>query len=145
MHGPHFPPRRAKRPEFGGYVILPARKKPEVDVRESPNPDQQDLRVIGVATGLGCSIVAALILCIGGGVFLDRRFGTTPVLTLLGVALGMAAAGYQLWELVKIGSKTEQAGPVTRTLARLPVLHKAPAPRERRPVAPERDDDRNEE
>ena len=114
-------------------------------MREGPNPDQQDLRVIGVATGLGCSIVAALILCIGGGVFLDRQFGTSPVLTLLGVALGMASAGYQLWELAKIGSKTEQAGPVTRTIARLPVLHAAPGPRKRRPVASEPDDGGNEE
>ena len=55
-------------------------------MEKSPNPDQQDLRVIGVATGLGCSIVAALVLCIGGGVFLDRQFGTAPVLTLIGVA-----------------------------------------------------------
>lgn len=78
------------------------------------------MRAIGVATGLGCSIVAALVLCIGGGVWLDRQFGTSPVLTLLGVALGLAAAGYQLWELAKVGSKTQQPGPVTRTIARLP-------------------------
>lgn len=90
-------------------------------MNESPIPDQQDLRVIGVATGLGCSIVAALVVCIGGGVFLDRQFGTTPVLTLIGVALGLAAAGYQLWELTKLGNTKSQAGPVTRQIARLPM------------------------
>ena len=111
-------------------------------MRKSPNPDQQDLRVIGVATGLGCSIVAALVLCIGGGVFLDRQFGTSPVLTLGGVALGLAAAGYQLWELAKLGNTKTQAGPVTRQIARLP-LARSPGAREQ--PAALREHERNEE
>ena len=90
-------------------------------------PDQQDVRVIGVATGLGCSIVVALVLCIGGGVVLDRQFGTSPILTLLGVALGLATAGYQLWELAKVGNSKAQAGPLTRQLSRLPIA-RAPRP-----------------
>ena len=97
---------------------------------EGPTPEQKDLRAVGVATGLGCSIVAALVLCIGGGVWLDSRFGTSPVLTLVGVALGLVVAGYQLWELAKVGSKTAQPGPVTRTIARLPM----PSPRAARSV-----------
>ena len=90
-------------------------------VSNGQTPDQQELRVIGVATGLGCSIVVALILCIGGGVLLDRQFGTSPVFTLLGVALGLATAGYQLWELAKVGNSKAQAGPLTRQLSRLPM------------------------
>ncbi len=104
-------------------------------MNESPIPDQQDLRVIGVATGLGCSIVAALVVCIGGGVFLDRQFGTTPVLTLIGVALGLAAAGYQLWELTKLGNTKSQAGPVTRQIARLPMARSARSSRGEEPTA----------
>jgi hypothetical protein len=69
----------------------------------------------------------ALLLCIGGGVLLDRQFGTSPVFTLLGVALGMAAAGYQLWELAKVGNSKAQAGPLTRQLTRLPMA-RAPRP-----------------
>src|SRR5215204_3863538 len=92
---------------------------------EGPTPEQNDLRAIGVATGLGCSIVAALVLCIGGGVWLDSRLGTSPALTLVGVALGLVTAGYQLWELAKVGSKTAQPGPVTRAISRLPL----PSPR----------------
>jgi ATP synthase protein I len=107
---------------------------------EGPTPEQQDLRAIGVATGLGCSIVAALIVCIGGGVWLDSRFGTSPVLTFIGIALGLGASGYQLWELTKLGSKTEQAGPVTRTIARLPMPRAARAPRKRGPEVPRRED-----
>lgn len=94
-------------------------------MEKGPTPERHDLRVIGVATGLGCSIVAALVLCIGGGVYLDRRFGTMPVLTLIGVALGLAVAGYQLWELAKLGSKTAQAGPLTRQISRLPMARAA--------------------
>ena len=88
---------------------------------DGPTPEQQDMRAVGVATGLGCSIVAALILCIGGGVWLDSRFGTSPVLTLLGVVLGLVVAGYQLWELAKVGNKTARPGPMTRTLSRMPM------------------------
>ena len=84
-------------------------------------PDQHELRVIGVATGLGCSIVVALVLCIVGGVLLDRQFGTSPILTLLGVVLGLATAGYQLWELAKVGNSKAQAGPLTRQISRLPM------------------------
>jgi ATP synthase protein I len=90
-------------------------------VSNGQSPDNQELRVIGVATGLGCSVVVALILCIGGGVLLDRQFGTSPILTLVGVALGLATAGYQLWELAKVGNSKEQAGPLTRQLSRLPM------------------------
>ena len=112
-----------------------------------PTPEQKDLRAVGVATGLGCSIVAALILCIGGGVWLDSRFGTSPVLTLIGVALGLAAAGYQLWELAKVGSKTEQPGPVTRTIARLPMPSRGAArsPRGRNQEVPTHERERYEE
>ena len=114
---------------------------------KSPTPEQQDLRAVGVATGLGCSIVAALVVCIGGGVWLDSRFGTSPVLTLTGVALGLAAAGYQLWELAKVGSKTAQPGPLTRTIARLPMPspRAARSPRERDHETPERERARYEE
>jgi F0F1-type ATP synthase assembly protein I len=97
-------------------------------VSNGQSPDQQELRVIGVATGLGCSIVVALILCIGGGVLLDRQFGTSPVFTLLGVALGLVTAGYQLWELAKVGNTKAQAGPLTRQLSRLPMARASRPP-----------------
>lgn len=95
-------------------------------MENGPTPEQlRDVRVVGVATGLGCSIVAALVLCIGGGVFLDRQFGTSPVLTLIGVALGLAVAGYQLWELARLGNSKAKAGPVTRQIARMPLARQS--------------------
>jgi len=60
---------------------------------------QQDWRAIGAASGLGCSVVASLLLCIGGGILLDKWLGTSPVLTLVGVALGLILSGYLLYQL----------------------------------------------
>jgi ATP synthase protein I len=111
--------------------------KPEADVNTGPSPERRDLRLIGVASGLGCSIVAALVLCIGGGVWLDNRFGTKPILTLVGVALGLAVAGRQLWELAKLSGKSEQTGSVSpRTTGRSSV-RAARDLREQEPEAPD--------
>ncbi len=88
---------------------------------DGPTPEQRaQLGAIGVATGLGCSVVVSLVVLIGGGVALDERFDTAPVLTLIGVALGLVVAGYQLYELSRIGLKDRPAGPLGRRLSRLP-------------------------
>lgn len=88
----------------------------------SERPDQrlntEELGTIGMASGLGCSIVASLVVFIVGGIFLDRWLNTTPVLLLIGVGVGLIAAGYQLYELTLLGQRDKAAGPVTRTLNR---------------------------
>jgi ATP synthase protein I len=68
------------------------------------------------AIGLGWSIVASLVVCIVGGVLLDQVLDTTPLLTLIGVALGLASAGYLLYELTLIGRKDRKSGPLGRRL-----------------------------
>lgn len=68
------------------------------------------------AIGLGWSIGVSLVVFILGGVFLDRWLGTTPWLTLIGVALGLIAAGYLLYELTLINRPDRRAGPIARTL-----------------------------
>jgi hypothetical protein len=78
--------------------------------------DVKEFRAYGAVQGLGCSIVASLIIFILGGVFLDQYFETTPLLTLIGVGLGLVAAGYQLYELTLINRKDRPAGPLGRTL-----------------------------
>jgi len=78
----------------------------------------EELRTIGMASGLGCSIVASLVVFIVGGIFLDKWLHTTPVLLLIGVGIGLIAAGYQLYELTLLGRRDKAAGPVTRTLNR---------------------------
>ena len=85
-------------------------------------PEQRaGLSQVGLAAGLGCTVVVSLILCIGGGVALDRALDTTPILTLVGVALGLIAAGYQLYELAQVGRVDRPAPPLSRALERVPL------------------------
>src|SRR3954453_2705998 len=87
---------------------------------EGPSPDERSLYTsAGMAWGMGCSVVASILVCVLGGLALDNLFNTTPLLTLIGVALGLVAAGYQLWELAQMSSKTGKIGPVARRVARL--------------------------
>ncbi len=65
---------------------------------------QRDWRAIGAASGIGCTVVVSLLLCIGGGVLIDRWLGTEPLGVLVGMGLGLVAAGYSLYELAVIGN-----------------------------------------
>lgn len=70
---------------------------------------QQDWRAIGAASGMGCSVVASLLLCIGGGILLDKWLGLSPVFTLVGVALGLAVSGYLLYQLAVMNLPNKQS------------------------------------
>jgi F0F1-type ATP synthase assembly protein I len=86
------------------------------------NPLQQNrgqMEATGAAVGLGCSIVVTLIVLIAGGATLDRLFDTGPLLTLIGVALALVAAGYELYELARVGRSDQAPGPLGRQFARL--------------------------
>ena len=86
---------------------------------DDPTPERRaQLGSIGLATGLGCSIVVTLILTIGGGVLIDRWRGTEPIFTFVGLALGLIAAGYELWELANVGNP--KGGRLTRRLGGAP-------------------------
>jgi len=69
--------------------------------------------------------VVSIVFCIGGGVLLDREFDTTPIFTLIGVALALVVAGYQLFELAQVGRRDRSAGPVTRQVERLALRGKS--------------------
>lgn len=64
--------------------------------------------MIGTASGLGCSVVSSLLLCIVGGVLLDRWLGTLPIFTLVGVVLGLGAAGYLFWQLATMSRPAQR-------------------------------------
>jgi hypothetical protein len=80
--------------------------------------EREQLGAAGTAAGLGCSIVVSVILCIGGGIAADDLLGTSPVCTLIGVALAIAAAAGQLWELARVGRPEVKQGLVTRQIQR---------------------------
>jgi hypothetical protein len=107
--------------------------------------DQERLGAVGAATGIGCSIVVTLIVMIGGGIVLDRVTGMSPVFTLIGVAVGLIGAGYELYELAQIGRKERAPGPLARGLselaARRQVGDAAGPSRPRRPDEPDHDEE----
>jgi hypothetical protein len=81
------------------------------------------LRAIGLALEFGFTTIAALGLCMFGGIWLDRRFGTSPLLTLLGLLLAFITVGYNLYQLatVRIGpSRPRKAAAAQRTQPRRP-------------------------
>jgi len=46
--------------------------------------------------GMGTGLAVTILLAVGAGHWIDKRFGTTPVFVLAGAAFGMFAVFYQL-------------------------------------------------
>jgi len=63
--------------------------------------DQNQIRLLAVASQLGFGIAGPLIVFIVGGIFLDKKVGTSPLFLLIGVVFGMIGAGYAIFDLVK--------------------------------------------
>jgi F0F1-type ATP synthase assembly protein I len=55
-------------------------------------PDNSPLRYMGV----GVEFIAAVGLPLAAGLWLDSRWGLSPLFTLIGLALGFAAGLYRL-------------------------------------------------
>jgi len=51
--------------------------------------------------GMGTSLAVTLLLAVGAGYWIDKRFGTTPVFVLVGAAFGMFAVFYHLYKAYK--------------------------------------------
>lgn len=54
-------------------------------------PDARTIRMIGQLSTVGLAFVFAIALGFGGGYWLDLKLGTTPWLTFVGFAMGLAA------------------------------------------------------
>lgn len=63
--------------------------------------DQKELNLLAIASQLGFSIAGPLIVFILGGIFLDRKVGTSPLFLLIGVVFGLVGAGYAMYDLVR--------------------------------------------
>jgi membrane protein implicated in regulation of membrane protease activity len=93
---------------------------PGVGLQIQPSPKERaGLGAAGVATGLGCSIVVTVVVFIAGGVFVDRELDMAPVFALIGVALALIVAGYQLYELSRVGRRDVRPGLLTRQIERV--------------------------
>lgn len=48
----------------------------------------------------------SVIIGIGAGLLVDNWLGTSPIFTLVGVALGIATAMYTIWDVARDHMKT---------------------------------------
>jgi F0F1-type ATP synthase assembly protein I len=53
----------------------------------------------GIAFDLGFRLGISVILGLGGGLLLDSWLHTSPIFTLIGMALGIGAAMYTIWDV----------------------------------------------
>lgn len=63
--------------------------------------DRNSVRLFALATQLGFGVAVPLILFVGGGAFLDRKTGTSPLFLLIGLVVGLIGAGYEIYDLVR--------------------------------------------
>ena len=56
---------------------------------------------IGIAFDLGLRLGISVILGLGGGLLLDNWLHTSPIFTLAGMVLGIAAAMYTIWDVAR--------------------------------------------
>jgi len=73
---------------------------------EEPSP----WRSLGMLASVGITFVVATAGATIGGYFLDRWLGTTPWLTLIGLAVGVAAGFRGFFRLVKNAERRERNG-----------------------------------
>ncbi len=78
-----------------------------------PEPGKPDRPLAGLeASSLGLQIATGFGLFVGLGYWADHRLGTSPVLVLVGLVLGLAYMLYELWKLARPpgGSASEKRG-----------------------------------
>ena len=77
-------------------------------------PDARTLKTLGQLSTIGLAFVFALVLGFGAGVWLDNRLGTSPWLSLIGFAMGLAAGILNVVRTMKsvaAAERTPPAGP----------------------------------
>jgi F0F1-type ATP synthase assembly protein I len=76
--------------------------KPERRVDgDAPERDANASGSIGIAFDLGLRLGISVILGLGGGLLLDGWLHTSPIFTLAGMVLGIAAAMYTIWDVAR--------------------------------------------
>lgn len=70
-----------------------------------PFLDPKSAKAFGRVGGLGLELAAYFLIGVKGGEWLDRRFGTAPVLQRVGLFFGIFAGFYSLWKLTRVSSR----------------------------------------
>jgi ATP synthase protein I len=76
---------------------LASRQMSDDDDRRSPGQRAP----WGIAFDLGLRLGISVILGLGGGLVVDNWLRTLPLFTLIGVALGIGAAMYTIWDVAR--------------------------------------------
>lgn len=72
--------------------------------------DRETLRVLGLASGVGFSIVGSIALWVLAGRWLDKRLGTEPWALIAGITVGLISAGSIIYELAATRERTDDQG-----------------------------------
>ncbi len=70
--------------------------------REMKKETGQTIRELGYFASLGLSVALSIFMGLGLGLWLDKKFGTDPVLMFVGLALGIAAG---FTNIIRAGKK----------------------------------------
>jgi len=85
----------------------PLKKAPEFKaLKKALGPGEAN--ALAQASALGLTFVAAIVLGLAGGWWLDRRWGTSPACLLLGLFLGIAAGFKNLFTFSRRLDRLEQ-------------------------------------
>jgi ATP synthase protein I len=74
-------------------------------------PDARTLKTLGQLSTIGLAFVFALVLGFAAGFWLDGKLGTSPWLSLLGFAMGLAAGVLNVVRTMQSVAATERTRP----------------------------------
>jgi len=72
--------------------------------------DRKTVRALGLASGVGFTIVASIALWVLAGRWLDRKLGTEPWALIVGIIIGLISAGSVIYELAATRERTDDQG-----------------------------------
>jgi F0F1-type ATP synthase assembly protein I len=77
-----------------------------MSTRQSKEPDERPASTQrpanwGLVLDLGMRLGLSVVIGVVAGVLLDKWLGTSPLFTLLGVAVGIGAAMYSIWDVAR--------------------------------------------
>lgn len=78
-----------------------------------PDPDEnsrRDIKQIGLYAAIPGLLLAGPLIGYVIGWWLDGKFGTAPYLSALGVLMGIAAAGLEIFQIIRKASSSESDG-----------------------------------
>ena len=76
------------------------------------------LRAMALAAEIGGTVLGSLLVFLGGGIWLDRRLGTSPIFLLIGLMLAFIAIGYALYQAATVGTRRPGRGRATTATTR---------------------------